>query len=103
MQIRLIVPHNTTVPPIVAYGKAIASIAGGFTATHATGGWIDDNGTLIVEPVVVFDCDVLLSVHEWCQQKMGGQWKALAARICAERRQDCVYLRIDGKVELVKA
>jgi hypothetical protein len=101
MQIRLIVPHNTSVPPIVAYGKSIASIAGGFTAMHATGGWIDDNGTLIVEPVVVFDADIADDASYSSDHGIGAI-RSLASRICKERRQECVYLRIDGKVELVK-
>lgn len=98
MKIRLIVPNcNRNTSPVVAYGKAIANIAGGFTATQATGGWVDGTGALVVEPVTVFDCHHAdEAYHDYTA------WRDLAKRICAELRQDCVYLEVDGVVELVK-
>jgi hypothetical protein len=99
MKVRLIVPNcNRTVSPIVAYGKAIADIAGGFTATTATGGWIDGSGALIVEPVTVFDC---ISDPLTIQDHINA-FRGLAQRIARELKQDCVYLEIDGIVSFVK-
>jgi hypothetical protein len=99
MKIRLIVPNcNRKVSPIVAYGRSVAEIAGGFTATQATGGWIDGSNLLVVEPVTVFDCHV--------QDPYGNRadlFRDLARKIARELRQDCVYLEIDGEVEFVTA
>ena len=110
MQVRLIVPDcNRSTSPLVAYGKTIADIAGGFTATSAVGGWIDNQGQLIVEPVTVFDCNidtnqmtVPVAVPVYCEF-VWEKFTDLAKRIARELRQDCVYLAIDGRVELVKA
>ena len=102
MKIRLIVPneyreangtHDTNLVP---YQGAIANIAGGFTASQAPGGWKDDSGNLIVEPVTVFDCFVVPD-GEIC-----GRFENLAKRIARELHQDCVYLEIDGLVQFVK-
>ena len=97
MKIRLIVPNcNRGTSPLVAYGRTIAEIAGGFTASQATGGWKDDRGDLIVEPVTVFDCNVVPD------GKVCERFHNLAQEIAAELNQDCVYLEIDGFVSLVK-
>lgn len=117
MKIRLIVP-NVQVPgcedacpgkscqdckhadPVQFYGHAIADIAGGFTASQATGGWKDDTGILIVEPVTVFDCAIsgeLIGNTQWSAI----QFRMLAKRIAKDLRQDCVYLEIDGVVEYI--
>jgi hypothetical protein len=62
MKVRLIVPNveytGMTENPVARYGPAIAKIAGGFTASQATGGWVDGTGQLIAEPVTVFDCHI---------------------------------------------
>ena len=104
MKIRLIVPNIPTFDVlhdrVQAYGREIAEIAGGFTATQATGGWIDGNGTLVVEPVTVFDCNVE-PVNGSHYNRLAGFYR-LAEKIAAELRQDCVYLEIDGEVEFVK-
>jgi hypothetical protein len=108
MKIRLIVPHcvqpngdgTCEAQAMNLYGRAIADIAGGFTATQATGGWIDDTGLLIVEPVTVFDCHVAEPFAEASLPR--GSFHILAARIARELHQDCVYLEIDGHVELVR-
>jgi hypothetical protein len=98
MKIRLIVPNcglkNGKVMTIPDYGPCIADIAGGFTATQAVGGWKDDQGQLIVEPVTVFDCS--------CPTGTGDDWRDLAKQIARELFQTCVYLEIDGVVEYVK-
>jgi hypothetical protein len=107
MNVRLIVPSQAAdvkgtyhVDTITWYGRAIAGIAGGFTATQATGGWIDGKGDLVVEPVTVFDCDLqpVNGSHYVCI----AAFYRLAERIAAELHQDCVYLSIDGKVEFVE-
>ena len=107
MNIRLIVPNaNRNVSPIVAYGRTIAEVAGGFTATQSTGGWIDDHGTLLVEPVTVFDCycdDARAGIQyaQTANRVDAGAFRTLAAQIARELNQDCVYLEIDGKVEFI--
>jgi len=110
MQIRLIVPNLALQPgqepdetmeltyPVEKYGPAIADIAGGFTASQAVGGWMNVVGKLIQEPVTVFDID--LAEHDTTGRIL---LQTLAKRICQELSQDCVYLRIDGEVELVEA
>ena len=117
MNIRLIVPCNwqspsvpsgeqtkysRTFPDNVEYwGRTIAGITGGFTATQGTGGWIDGHGQLIVEPVTVFDCyDPAETVPELVRAH-ADDWRLLAAQIARELNQDCVYLEIDGKVEFI--
>ena len=98
MKIRLIVPNcNRNTSPIVASGLAIANIAGGFTATQATGGWVDNQGQLIVEPVTVFDCDDAREDIGACYDS----WRDLAKTIARDLNQTCVYLEIDGVVEYV--
>ncbi len=107
MQVRLIVPdyigsklqESRHIDTVLEYGSDIARIAGGFTATHAIGGWIDDGGKLIQEPVTVFDVDI----WEFTQARsvIEGRFRALALRVCAELEQECVYLRIDGEVETI--
>jgi hypothetical protein len=122
MNVRLIVPNcNRNTMPVVAYGPAIARIAGGFTASQATGGWIDDSYKLIVEPVTVFDCDCpadlpfgyfcpglefdcadYTKIHCAKCGHRAARFRLLAQRICEELNQSCVYLEVDGKVEYVK-
>ena len=106
MNVRLIVPNcNRNTSPIVAYGPAIADIAGGFTATQGTGGWKDDQGNLVVEPVTVFDCDCTQAEVGNLGRYPGNcreQFRSLAKRIAVELNQDCVYLAIDNQVEFVK-
>ena len=105
MKIRLIVPNcNRGVSPLVAYGPGIARIAGGFTASQATGGWIDDNRQLIVEPVTVFDCNVDVDVTglprgNWIDVQ--AQFTVLAKRIAVELNQTCVFLEVDDIVRYV--
>ena len=101
MNIRLIVPNcNRGVTPIVAYGKAIADIAGGFTASRAMGGWIDGSGVLVVELVTVFDCSSPDDASYSSEHGVGA-WRSLAKRIACELHQQCVYLSIDGKVDYI--
>jgi hypothetical protein len=93
--------------PIETYGPAIADIAGGFTASQAIGGWKDNHGQLIVEPVTVFDCTMDLPhgngnrVQDDAWRIVHELWFNLAKRIAEELNQDCVYLSFDGKVEFV--
>jgi hypothetical protein len=99
MNIRLIVPNcNRSVSPTVAYGLEIARIAGGFTSYAATGGWIDGQDVLVVEPVTVFD----IAFEEADVDFPRDTFHALARRIAADLHQDGVYLSIDDQVDLVK-
>ena len=99
MQVRLIVP-NVFPNTIESYGPEIADIAGGFTATLATGGWKDSSGSLLVEPVTVFDCNDE-TVSHWGPEAIKDDWRSLAKRIADELSQDCVYLSFDGRVEYI--
>ena len=106
MKIRLIIPNYGNTEnggrdwsPIKDYGREIASIAGGFTATQATGGWIDGSNLLVAEPVTVFDCYMTSD----CPAVTRTDWELLARKIARELRQECVYLEIDGEVEFVTA
>lgn len=113
MQIRLIVPthiadNTPDVDAIACYGPAIAAIAGGFTTFQATGGWTDELGKLIVEPVTVFDVHIHV---DYLADNASAGWRScgpivrltdLAARIARELNQTCVYLSFDGQVEYVK-
>jgi hypothetical protein len=103
MKIRLIIPnsyvsgaHAMVIDPVYQYGPRIADIAGGFTAWQAVGGWKDDKGLLIVEPVTVIDCDMTIAPGHV------GAWRDLARTIAKDLHQTCVYLEIDGIVEYVK-
>ena len=104
MKVKLIVPNcDRNTSPVVAYGVAIADIAGGFTATQATGGWKDAKDDLIVEPVTVFDCYAAPDSN--CLPGpfgIGHDFAILARRIAKELHQDCVYLEIDGVVEFIR-
>jgi hypothetical protein len=110
MKIRLIVRNEYCVDsayslrklsdPIVEYGPRIARIAGGFTATQATGGWIDNGDCLIVEPVTVFDC-FIADDASYSSDKGKGALLQLAGDIAKELHQTCVYLEVDGEVTLV--
>jgi len=104
MKIRLIVPHNCSDETsgyhertVHTYGRQIARIAGGFTATQATGGWVDGSNLLVVEPVTVFDCYVDVVRNQ------AGRFDILARKIARELRQASVYLEIDGETEFVTA
>lgn len=107
MKIRLIVPnqytdgfHHCKGSPVDDYGREIAEIAGGFTATQATGGWVDGSNLLVVEPVTVFDCHIGEFDESWHTKR--DRFRTLARKIAHELRQECVYLEIDGEVEFVK-
>lgn len=110
MHVRLIIPCKadtdrnpqdwTFGQTVQAYGPQIADIAGGFTATQGTGGWKDQNGELVVEPIAVFDCNVE-PVNGSHYVRIAAFYR-LAERIARELSQDCVYLAFDGEVEFVK-
>ena len=109
MQVRLIVPNGkyTTTEsiacnPIDSYGKAIADIAGGFTATQGTGGWGDNQGNLIVEPVTVFDTTIESPANPNRESDTMSDLRGLATVIAIELNQESVYLSFDGRVEFVK-
>jgi hypothetical protein len=112
MKIRLIVPNcdKGHKSPIKEYGPAIANIAGGFTTFQATGGWKDDQGQLIGEPVTVFDLAIAATPDDEGDVTRNGypassriaDLRDLAKQIARDLSQTCVYLEIDGVVEYVK-
>ena len=97
MMIRLIVPNTVSENhTVLVYGPEIASLAGGFTATQASGGWLSGKHFLVVESVTVFDCYAIPDGN------ICVKFYSLAQRIARELAQDCIYLSIDGNVEFVK-
>ena len=101
MNVRLIVPKLTNEQnPIERYGLQIATIARGFTAFEATGGWIDNEYHFIVEPVVVFDIDVVSDL-QFVMVYGIDELKTLARKIAYELQQTWVYFSVDGKVEYI--
>ena len=108
MNVKLIIPEEPGYNMVREYGTAIAGIAGGFTATRATGVRANDEGYLCVEPVVVFDCyvddDYLAATASagWNSCNPVKLFRDLARRIADDLNQDCVYVEIDHKCEFVK-
>ena len=101
---KIIVPNTAKAPGDAARAlqfalKACASTFGGYTATQAQDGWINDAGDLIEEPVTVItvaghpNAGVDMTINEALR------WIALrVGRIAA---QDCVYVQQpDGEVIL---
>ena len=101
---KIIVPNTAQAPGDAARAlqfalKACASTFGGYTATQAQGGWINDAGDLIEEPVTVITVS--------CDDKVAGgltsnaalNWIALrVGRIAAK---NAVYVQQpDGEVIL---
>lgn len=79
------------------YRRDMARVFGGYTATVGTGGWIDSNGVLV-------DDEVLL-ILSYCAQPTDEQVcfiGSLARRIKSELNQDCVSAIVAGAVYLVE-
>ena len=101
---KIIIPNTAKAPGDAARAlqfalKACASTFGGYTATQAQGGWINDAGELIEEPVTVITvaCGPNAGVGMTSNEVL--RWIALrVGRIAA---QDCVYVQQpDGEVIL---
>ena len=102
---KIIVPNTAKAPGDAARAlqfalKACASTFGGYTATQAQGGWINDAGELIEEPVTVITiaCEANLATNAMTINE-ALRWIALrVGRIAA---QDCIYVQQpDGEVIL---
>lgn len=101
MQIRLIVPENRPgISAVVAYGPIIGRLCGGFTAIPATGGWTDATGTLIMEPVTIFD--VFVADTDYPVIRLTRDLRGLASRVARDRQQECVYLSLNDYVEFIQ-
>ena len=99
---KIIIPNTAKAPGDAARAlqfalKACASTFGGYTATQAQGGWINDAGELIEEPVTVIT--VACGPNAGVDGDEALRWIALrVGRIAA---QDCVYVQQpDGEVIL---
>ena len=99
---KIIVPNTAKAPGDAAQAlsfalKACASTFGDYTATQAQGGWINDAGELIEEPVTVITVACGPNAGVDCDEAL--RWIALrVGRIAA---QDCVYVQQpDGEVIL---
>ena len=82
------------------YLRKIADIAGGYTSYRGHGGWIDDNGKLVEEPVTIVDCNI--SQFTRAYSDIAYAFRTLAKTIARELSQDCVFLSIDGKAEFIR-
>jgi hypothetical protein len=103
MNVRLIIPdcpHSKRwyTQGIRPYLRTIAGIAGGYTSYRGYGGWIDDKGKLVEEPITIVDC----SFDENDVDFPRDGFHALARTIARELSQDCVFLSIDGKAEFIR-
>jgi hypothetical protein len=109
VNIRLIIPNTVTVRgdelradvSVGPYLAKVADIAGGFTAWRGTGGQIDPQGALIVEPVTIVECSCE-PISDTNDPHPAQSFRRLAQDIAIDLRQDCVYLAIDGVVEYIK-
>lgn len=102
MNVRLIIPDTIHNGNTDDYLREIADIAGGFTATQGIGGWKDDKGNLVVEPVTIVDIAVGFQEHGLSVRVQLIQLRNLAKTIARDLYQTCVFLSIDGKAEYVK-
>lgn len=122
MNVRLIIPNGSHLHIPAGWWdetfKTIASIAGGYTSYRGHGGWIDGKGLLVEEPVTIVDIVVEDNYCEGYKQDKShgcpgkscftscpskvGQFRRLAKTIAAELSQECVFLSIDGKAELIR-
>lgn len=76
---------------------SLASEFGGFSAIKADGGWVDNDGALQEEPVVIYDVAAPSGVLE---DKLLHDIARVAGR---EAGQICVYVKdFSGNVELIK-
>ena len=101
---KIIVPNTAKAPGDAARAlqfalKACASTFKGYTATQGNGGWINDAGDLIEEPVTVITVACDDKVADGMTSNDALRWIALrVGRIAA---QDCVYVQQpDGEVIL---
>jgi hypothetical protein len=109
MNVRLIIPnqflfqhingcvHKTDVHH---YLKQVAKIAGGYTCYRGHGGWIDSEGVLVEEPVTIVDMSINTYYHDAVLVDL--ELRDLARTIALDLSQECVFLSIDGNVELIR-
>jgi hypothetical protein len=111
MNVRLIIPNQYPFPvykdqepidPVTRYGRRIANIAGGFTSTQGTGGWIAPDGSLVMEPVTIFDCNLPKDWDKTSNYLASNSFHCLAMDIARDLRQGSVCLSINGIMEYVK-
>ena len=68
---------------------------GGYTAAQGDGGWIDDHGTLIAEPVTILTIACGPTPEQW--QALDAIADTVGRMAC----QECVYIKYpNGNVEL---
>lgn len=87
--VELTIPtHNEAeIGPIIG---RIAGQCGGFTVTKGSGGWIDDNGTLVLDKVSVVKA---ITKGEWTHADEIW-WNDLAMVVCKTWRQDVVVYTV---------
>jgi len=105
MNVRIIIPvvywhegeYCHTIPQ--PYLKAIAHIAGGYTAVNGFGGWIDKAGSLIEEPILVVD--IVVDPTTITVTQTLGELHKVCQTIAAECHQDCVFFQHGDVTEYV--
>lgn len=74
----------------------LAQEFGGYTATVGKGGWVDDQGDLVQDDVIVYDVAGVGSVAD------ENELMYIAQTFRNMAQQDCVYVRFfDGTVRLI--
>ena len=107
---KIIVPNTAKAPGDAARAlqfaiKACASTFGGYTATQAQGGWINDAGDLIEEPVTVitiaWEANLATNANGALAMTVNEALRWIALRVGRIAAQDCVYVKQpDGEVIL---
>lgn len=78
--------------------RLFANLFGGFTAYPAIGGWVNDQGNMIEENVMV--------IQAYCNELDASALYSLrrfAELMAADMGQECVSLAVDGNLEFVTA
>ena len=107
---KIIVPNNAVYPGDAAHAlsvalKACASTFKGYTATQGNGGWINDAGELIEEPVTVItiacEANLATNANGAVAMTVNEALRWIALRVGRIAAQDCVYVQQpDGEVIL---
>jgi hypothetical protein len=79
-----------------ALARKLAGTFGGYTASDADGGWIDDTGKLVQERVRVY------VIAMPCDEDNARQLKVMARLLAEQLQEDCIYCKTpDGVVHFV--
>lgn len=94
-------PHPDNIGPAAARAdvdaveELILAQAGGFTVSDCEGAWLDDNGRTHRGPVRLYRVANFSGNVPRVLRQLAASWGAL-------NRQECVYVEIDGRAELIE-